>query len=34
MRNDWTKPVLDIVELRSAEHGFSHPNDNLTTQRS
>jgi hypothetical protein len=31
---DWTKPVLDILELESAEHGFSHVNDNLTSHRS
>jgi hypothetical protein len=26
-KKDWTKPVLDILELESAQHGISHVPD-------
>ena len=33
-RKDWTKPVLDILALANAEHGFSHINDRLNSHKS
>ncbi len=34
-RKDWTKPVLDILELESAEHGLKQiPGDKLLTHLS
>ena len=26
-KKDWTKPMLDILELESAQHGTSHISD-------
>ncbi len=34
-RKDWSKPVLDILELESAEHGMKQiPGDRLLTHLS
>ena len=33
-KKDWRKPVLDILELESAQHGASHVPDGLSRHRS
>ena len=34
IRRDWSKPVLDILALANAEHGFSHVSDRLNSHKS
>jgi hypothetical protein len=33
-KKDWTKPVLDILELESAQHGSTHIPDGVLKHRS